>query len=164
MPDLDFFEPDDLDLDLADQLADPAFRAAFEDAQARSKLLRSCIDIRKQGSQTQQAVAKAMETTQSAVSELESGATDPRLSTLQRYARAVGCRLDVRLVDGTRGRDTKIQFGVGQGALVTVSLIKHAMQSASVHSPPSAWAVPARFGAVVSSNDENLLREPTFAA
>ena len=38
-----------------------------------------------------------METTQSAISELEGGSTDPRLSTLQRYARAVGAHLQVRL-------------------------------------------------------------------
>lgn len=37
-----------------------------------------------------------METTQSAVSDLERGTADPQLSTLQRYARAVGARVVVR--------------------------------------------------------------------
>jgi transcriptional regulator with XRE-family HTH domain len=46
---------------------------------------------------SQKQVAQAMQTTQSAVSELEGGATDPRLSTLQRYARAVGAELTVHL-------------------------------------------------------------------
>jgi transcriptional regulator with XRE-family HTH domain len=44
---------------------------------------------------SQAEVASAMGTTQSAVSDLERGATDPRLSTLQRYARAVGCVLHI---------------------------------------------------------------------
>jgi transcriptional regulator with XRE-family HTH domain len=40
-----------------------------------------------------------MRTTQSAISDLENGSTDPRLSTLQRYARAVGCQLEIRVKD-----------------------------------------------------------------
>lgn len=42
-------------------------------------------------------VAAAMGTTQSAVSDIENGRVDPRLSTLQRYARAVGGRLEIAL-------------------------------------------------------------------
>jgi len=40
-----------------------------------------------------------MGTAQSVVSELEQGNTDPRLSALQSYARAIGCRLDLALVE-----------------------------------------------------------------
>lgn len=43
---------------------------------------------------TQATVGRTMGTTQSAVSELESGA-DCRLSTLRRYANALGARLTV---------------------------------------------------------------------
>jgi transcriptional regulator with XRE-family HTH domain len=46
---------------------------------------------------SQTAVAARMGTSQSAVARLESGDADPLLSTLQRYAAAVGGRLDVRL-------------------------------------------------------------------
>jgi transcriptional regulator with XRE-family HTH domain len=48
---------------------------------------------------TQDAVAERMGTTKSAVSRLESaGKHAPSLSTLKRYAEAVGCELRVKLV------------------------------------------------------------------
>src|SRR5690242_19926731 len=84
---------DDLETDLAESLADPAFRASFEDARARSSLVRSLAGLRTSAELTQTDIAARMGTSQSAVSELEGGATDPRLSTLQRYARAVGVHL-----------------------------------------------------------------------
>jgi len=90
-------EHDDLDAFIEEQRHDPAFAAAYEDAQARADLLASCVHLRKETGLTQADVARAMGTTQSAVSDLEAGATDPRLGTLQRYARAVGARLDVAL-------------------------------------------------------------------
>jgi DNA-binding XRE family transcriptional regulator len=88
----------DLDAFVEEQNQDPAFAAAFQDAQARAALLATCVRVRKDASLTQAEVALAMRTTQSAISDLESGATDPRLSTLQRYARAVGVRLDLALL------------------------------------------------------------------
>jgi len=93
-------DDDDFDTYLEHRLADPEFRAAYEDAKARSDLLRRFVARRKVRSISQAAVAAQMGTTQSAVSDLEAGSTDPRLSTLQRYARAIGCRLDVRFTDG----------------------------------------------------------------
>jgi transcriptional regulator with XRE-family HTH domain len=48
---------------------------------------------------TQDAVAERMGTTKSAVSRLEgSGKHSPSIGTLRRYAKAVGCDLQVRLV------------------------------------------------------------------
>lgn len=90
---------DDLDLFLEEQLKDERFKGAYEDAAARAALLRSLTSRRSDQSISQSAVARLMGTTQSAVSDLENGSTDPRLSTLQRYARAVGCRLDVLVKD-----------------------------------------------------------------
>jgi transcriptional regulator with XRE-family HTH domain len=85
------------DSDGSELFADVAFWGHFEDAEVRSCLLRELIGARAAAGFTQATVAKAMETTQSAVSQLEGGSTDPRLSTLQRYARAVGAHLLVRL-------------------------------------------------------------------
>jgi transcriptional regulator with XRE-family HTH domain len=85
------------DSDARDLFAERSFRGHFEDAQVRSGLLGGLIKTRNSAGFTQAQVAQVMETTQSAVSELEGGATDPRLSTLQRYARAVGAHLQVRL-------------------------------------------------------------------
>ena len=78
--------------DLAD---DPEGRAEFDDAILRDQLLIDMIDARGRTKQGQ--VASQMGTTQSAVSDLEKGKSDPRLTTLQRYARAVGRQLRVQL-------------------------------------------------------------------
>jgi predicted NBD/HSP70 family sugar kinase/transcriptional regulator with XRE-family HTH domain len=81
--------------DLAALLGDmePAEAAAYEDANARAELLRGLVESRKRHGVSQKVVAEAMDTTQSAVSELENTGIDPRLSTLQRYARALGKKL-----------------------------------------------------------------------
>jgi predicted NBD/HSP70 family sugar kinase/transcriptional regulator with XRE-family HTH domain len=86
---------DDLGHLLAEIAADPVARAGYEDALHRDELLQSMVTAR--GNLTQKAVGAAMGTTQSAISDIESGRVDPRISTLQRYARAVDRRLEVRL-------------------------------------------------------------------
>lgn len=91
-------EPDDLDEMLDEIAADPDARAAYEDALLREELLQSLVNARKR--RPQRAIATAMGTTQSAISDIENGRVDPRLSTLQRYARAAGRRLAVMLSEG----------------------------------------------------------------
>jgi transcriptional regulator with XRE-family HTH domain len=73
--------------------ADSEFRAAAEDTDARLDLLQQLVNIRHERKLSQTAVARLMQTGQSAVSELEKGIVEPRLSTLQRYARVLGYRL-----------------------------------------------------------------------
>ncbi|HEY6739280.1 MAG TPA: ROK family protein, partial [Actinopolymorphaceae bacterium] len=88
-------ERDDLDR-LAERVdADPQARATYEDAADRERLIDEFVAAR--GDTPQRVVADRMRTTQSAVSDLELGRVDPRLSTLQRYARAVDSRLRVGL-------------------------------------------------------------------
>ena len=84
--------------DLDALFEDPEFLGHLEDAACRSDVISGLTDIRCAMELSQKKVAKAMGTTQSAVSELEGGATDPRLSTLQRYARAVGASLHIGLM------------------------------------------------------------------
>ena len=79
--------------------ADPEASATYHDSGVRSRLVWHLLRIRKTRKLGQRVVAKSMGTTQSVVSELEQGNTDPRLSSLQRYARAIGCRLDLALVE-----------------------------------------------------------------
>lgn len=74
----------------------PAFAAALRDAEERSSLRVTLIEQRKASGMTQREVADVMGTTQSAISDVEGGASDPHLSTYQRYARAVGARVIVR--------------------------------------------------------------------
>ena len=59
---------------------------------------------------TQEEIAKRIGTTQSAVARLESGEGkhSPSLATLKKYAQALGCRLELRLVNAGEiriGRD-----------------------------------------------------------
>jgi len=88
----------DADLfDLDSHLKDPAFAAAYEDVAIRTRLRAGLVAQRKAMRMTQAQVAERMDTTQSFVSEFENGGTDPHLSTLQRYGRAVAARLSVRI-------------------------------------------------------------------
>ena len=79
--------------------SDPRLAGAIEDAASRSDLLRELVEYRQARGLTQAEVATFMETTQSAVSELEGGTKDPRLSTLQRYARALNLVVRVSVAD-----------------------------------------------------------------
>lgn len=92
------YHDDDLARMLDEVERSPAARAAFEDASDRREVSAQLIATR--AHRSQRAVAEIMGTTQSAVSDLETGRVDPRLSTLQRYARAVGGRLRVRIHSG----------------------------------------------------------------
>ncbi|GAB7040443.1 type II toxin-antitoxin system antitoxin HigA [Catenuloplanes niger JCM 9533] len=88
---------DDFD-ELADLLSEaanrnPGFVGALEDVQARQALLDQLIQIRKSLKISQRVVAERMQTTQSAISDIENGVVDPHLSTMQRYARAVTARI-----------------------------------------------------------------------
>lgn len=98
----DSVRPNDEAFEVEELLGDPEVAAAFEDAQSRSEIIDRLVSARlSPPRETQRAIAKRMETTQSAVSELESGETDPRLSTMQRYARAVGLKLIVEVASAT---------------------------------------------------------------
>jgi DNA-binding XRE family transcriptional regulator len=63
------------------------------------RLAQQLLKARSRAGLTQDAVAERMGTTKSAVSRLEAaGKHAPSLTTLQRYASAVGCDLQVKLV------------------------------------------------------------------
>ena len=53
---------------------------------------------------TQAEVAKCIGTTQSAIARMESGRGkhSPSLATLQKYARGIGCRLELRLINNMK--------------------------------------------------------------
>jgi predicted transcriptional regulator len=77
----------------------------FKEIAERQRKLGAEFALRRQAlglSQTE--VAARMGTSQSAVARLESGALDVRLSTLARYARALGDDVDVRLSSADRER------------------------------------------------------------
>lgn len=66
-------------------------------ARRRRELAASLAARRQELGLSQTEVAARMGTSQSAVARLESGDVDVRLSTLERYAVALGADLDVRL-------------------------------------------------------------------
>ena len=75
------------------------FRKAYKQLEEEYKLTREMLAARIMKGLTQEAVAALMGTTKSAVSRLETaGKHTPSLTTLKKYAQAVGCRLEIRLV------------------------------------------------------------------
>ncbi len=78
---------------------DPEFPAYFEEAVERRRLLRELAECRGAKGLSQTAVAADMGTSQSSVARLETSATDALLSTVERFAAAVGMRVEIRLVE-----------------------------------------------------------------
>ncbi len=66
-------------------------------AAERASLIRDLVAQRQAAGLSQTEVAAQMGTSQSAVARLESGATDVRASTLERYAAAVGSEITWKL-------------------------------------------------------------------
>jgi DNA-binding XRE family transcriptional regulator len=82
-------------------------RKGFSEAYAANAreydLTRELLAARAEAGLTQEQVAASMGTTKSAVSRLEAvGGPSPSLATLRKYARAVGCEVEVRLVPAAR--------------------------------------------------------------
>ena len=75
------------------------FCKAYEDSEGEYLLVREMLSARSKSGLTQEAVAELMGTTKSAVSRLESaGKHAPSLTTLKKYAQAVGCNLEIKLI------------------------------------------------------------------
>jgi transcriptional regulator with XRE-family HTH domain len=79
--------------------SNPTADGEYQDSGNRLRLIWHLLHVRQARKLGQRVVAKKMRTTQSVVSELEQGRTDPKLSALQRYARAIGCRIEITLLD-----------------------------------------------------------------
>lgn len=80
---------------------DPEVIAAGEDFDEYANLIVALVSVRKSRGIRQRDVARAMGTKQSAVSDIERVGGNPTVRTLQRYARAVGCR--IRLIPSSPG-------------------------------------------------------------
>src|SRR3546814_4739476 len=75
------------------------FAEAYEALALEYQLADQMLKARSRAGLTQDAVADLMGTTKSAISRLESaGKHAPSLATLKRYAQAVGCDLQVKLI------------------------------------------------------------------
>lgn len=75
------------------------FAEAYESLELEYALASQMLKARAKAGLTQDAVAERMGTTKSAISRLEAaGRHAPSLATLKKYAAAVGCDLQVKLV------------------------------------------------------------------
>lgn len=88
---------DEFGPDLEEAKNDPEFRAAFEDADELQRLIDTLVHHRKALGLSQKDVAVRMGVRQPTISGFENEGSDPRISTLQRYARAVEARLRLRI-------------------------------------------------------------------
>jgi DNA-binding XRE family transcriptional regulator len=91
--------PHDYKAFLAKASARKGFKEAYDALELEYKVASQMLRARARAGLTQDAVAEKMGTTKSAISRLESaGKHAPSLATLKRYAQAVGCDLQVKLV------------------------------------------------------------------
>lgn len=81
-------------------LANPSVKREYDRLESDFSYFDEVLKAREAAGLTQADVAKRIGTTQSAVARLESRSArnSPSLATLERYAAALGCRLEVRFV------------------------------------------------------------------
>lgn len=83
-------------------LANPETLVAYRSMDAEFSLLRQMLKARQQAGLSQAEIAKRMGTKAPAITRLESslgnGKHSPSMATLRRYAHAVGCELQVKLI------------------------------------------------------------------
>jgi transcriptional regulator with XRE-family HTH domain len=85
-------------------LGNAEVKAEFDQLADEFSLLEEFLKARAAQGLTQAQVAKTIGTTQSAVARMESGGGkhSPSLATLSKYADALGCKLEVRLIRRSR--------------------------------------------------------------
>ena len=98
-------KPDFLDDIIAKGTAEnPEFPRLVDAALERRRLLRTLAREREQMGLSQGEVAAMMGTSQPAVARLESGEVDARVSTIERFAAALGRRIEFRVTLRRRAR------------------------------------------------------------
>lgn len=86
------------------------FAGAYAERADEYELVRELLAARARAGLTQEQVAECMGTTKSAVSRLEAvGKLSPSVRTLKKYARAVGCKVEIRLVPAGRSTTMSAQ-------------------------------------------------------
>ncbi len=83
-------------------LENPEVKAEYESLENEFELLDELLKARGEAGLTQEEVAKRMGTSRPAVARIEAGGGSkrhsPSMATLRKYAEAVGCKLEVKLV------------------------------------------------------------------
>ncbi len=79
------------------------FQAAYDALAVEYAIANQMLAARSRAGLTQEAVATRMGTSKSTVSRLESaGKHAPSLSSIKRYAEAVGCKIEIKLIPERR--------------------------------------------------------------
>ena len=100
---------------MTERRRDPVFPGFDDMARRRRELSEQLVARRQALGLSQTEVAARMRTSQSAVARLESGDADVRLSTLERYAAALGQTLNWRLQGSERPGDGVAKSGKQEG-------------------------------------------------
>jgi transcriptional regulator with XRE-family HTH domain len=79
-------------------LEDPAVKAEYDKLAPEYALVREMLKARKRAQLTQDEVAVRMGTTKSVIARLESAGHKPSLRSIERYAAAIGHKVEWRLV------------------------------------------------------------------
>jgi HTH-type transcriptional regulator / antitoxin HipB len=82
---------------------DPEFAENYDSGYSDFKIGVVLRQAREAAGLTQDEVARKLKTKKSAISRIENHADDVRLSTIRRYAKAVGANLQIRLSSSQRG-------------------------------------------------------------
>ena len=84
----------------------PGVKRAYDDLDDEFAFLDEVLRARAESGLTQHEVAVRVGTTQSAIARLESVQPkhSPSIATLQRYAKALGCKVEIRFVKDARRR------------------------------------------------------------
>ncbi len=103
----------------AKALRDPHVRAEYNALEAEFAWLAELLQARNRAGLTQTEVAERMGTTPSAVARLEAGGGSqkhaPSIATLRKYAEAVGCMVEVKLVPCTQPAPTTVSQRKSRG-------------------------------------------------
>jgi transcriptional regulator with XRE-family HTH domain len=78
-------------------MKEPGFKEGYDALEAEFTVASMLIEARTRAKLSQAALAKKMGTSQSTIARLESGASKPSLSTLERFAKATGMKVRVIL-------------------------------------------------------------------
>lgn len=90
---------DDLQRHVDRLMQDADFRAAHDSTRAEFEVARALIDARIKENITQKQLAQISGVPQSNISRIESGATSPTITTLQRIAQSMGKQLKIEFID-----------------------------------------------------------------
>lgn len=88
-------------------LSDPVNKVEYDKMEEEFAILSDMLEARAKAGKTQEDLAKALGTTKSAISRLENcgktgNSSSPTLKTLRKYANAVGCTLQIKLIPNSK--------------------------------------------------------------